>query len=108
MKFKLQTAHRDARETLVRKKEHRKDQYDAYHKVKETDYRPGNLVLLRNENRKKLDTIYNGPYEIICQKGVNCELKYNGKTMVVHKNLIKPFYVYLTHLTERSKGYKII
>lgn len=99
LKNKLQIAHRDAREILGKKKQDRKDRFDKDNRVKDSLYEVGSLVLLKNENRKKLDPIYIGPYEVIDNKGVNCEIKTDKKKLVVHKNRLKPFYIYLMLLS---------
>ena len=91
MKNKLQIAHRDAREILIKKKEERKTRYDNTYKTKDYDYDKGDLVVVKNENRKKLDEIYVGPYEVVASKGVNCEINKDGKRITIHKNRLKPF-----------------
>lgn len=96
LKHKLQIAHKDARETLIGKKIARKNRFDLEERTKSSNFEIGSLVLLRNENRKKLDPIYIGPYEVLSQKGVNCDIKYENKRITVHKNRLKPFYIYLT------------
>ena len=97
LKYKLQTAHRETRAELLKKKEERKEQYDERKKVKTIEYKPGSLVMLDNQNRKKLDPLYTGPYEVIKNDKVNCEIRYNNKNMIVHKNRVKPFYTYIIY-----------
>jgi len=93
LKNKLQTAHRDTREELLKRKQQRKEYYDQYHGTKITEYETGDLVMLKNEQRKKLDPIYTGPYEVIADEKINCRIKVNNKEVRVHKNRIKPFYL---------------
>ena len=97
LKYRLQTAHRETKAELLTKKEERKGQYDEGKKVNNIEYKPGSLVMLDNQNRKKLDPLYTGPYEIIKDDKINCEIKYNNKNMIVHKNRIKPFYTYVIY-----------
>lgn len=100
LKHKLQTTHRDARQTLLNKKVKRKHRYDSDFNTNAYSFKEGSLVLLKNENRKKLDPVYIGPYEVISEKGVNCDINYKNKRVTVHKNRLKPFYVYLINRQE--------
>lgn len=92
LREKLQIAHRDTRDALLEKKNARKANYD---KKAKTSFEKGTLVLLRNENRRKLDPIFIGPYEVLSEDGVNCDIKYEGKRVKVHKNRLKKFYIYI-------------
>lgn len=49
-----------------------------------------NTVYLKNENRRKLDSFYIGPYTVISINEPNCEIQNvtTGKTIIVHKNRI--------------------
>lgn len=100
LKHKLQVAQKDTRETLIGNKQNRKNTYDRDYKTKNDRFEQGDLVLLKNENRKKLDPIYIGPFEVLDDKGVNCEIKYGNKKMIVHKNRLKPFSVYLINMNK--------
>lgn len=86
LREKLQIAHKDARDALLTKKSARKENYDRKTRSKETTFEIGSLVLPRNENRRKLDPIFIGPYEVLSEQGVNCEILYEGKRTKVHKN----------------------
>lgn len=94
LRYRLQIAQKEARETLQQTKHDRKINYDV--RAKEKPYNPGTLILLRKENRAKLDEIYSGPFEVIADKGVNCEIKIGSTNQVVHKNRVKEFHFYDT------------
>ena len=100
LKNKLQVAHANTRGRLIKRKENRKERFDRDNKTREVKLEIGNLVLLKNESRKKLDPIYTGPYEVLEEEGVNCRIKYGSKSLVVHKNRIKPFYSYLINIVD--------
>ena len=57
IKHKLQVAQNDARETLIRRKEERKTGYDQNYKTKNYEYESGDLIVVKNEGRKKMDPI---------------------------------------------------
>ena len=50
----------------------------------------GELVYLKNENRRKLDSFYTGPYKITAITEPNCELQHVdfNKQIIVHKSKI--------------------
>lgn len=90
LQYKLKIAHEITKAKLIEQKIKRQKEHDEtvnpiYIKLKD-------LVFLKNENRRKLDSFYIGPYEVISICEPNCEIKNTttGKTIVVHKNrLIK-------------------
>ena len=92
LKHKLKVTHADAHETLEKGKRTRKEFYDRKYRVQEANFEPGTLVLVKNENRKKLDPVYKGPYEVVEDRGVNCSIKIKKKIVTIHKNRIKPFF----------------
>lgn len=98
MKNKLQIAHKDAKDALLKNKQKRKINYDASYNTEEKVYEKGGFIMLKKENRKKLDPIYEGPYEIINDVGVNIEIKKNNKCKLVHKNRVKPYYCYIIEI----------
>ena len=51
----------------------------------------GDLVYLKNENRKKLDNPYKGPYEVIELNGVNTRIKIGFNVKEVHNNRLKKY-----------------
>jgi hypothetical protein len=93
LKYRLKVAHREGYRNLIVSKNKRKDQFDE--QTKEVIFRPGELVLLRKENRKKLDDVYIGPFEVIQDEDPNVELKIKNKTQLVHKNRIKPYICFI-------------
>lgn len=51
----------------------------------------GDLVLLRNEERKKNQSPYLGPYKVKSVDNVNLNIEINGVEKTVHKNRVKKF-----------------
>ena len=86
VKQQLQIAHKIARELLNRSKETNKMIYDQ--KSKTYCFKKGDLVLIRIENRNKLEPIYKGPFIIKEIIGVNAKIldKNNNEELLVHKN----------------------
>lgn len=64
---------------------------ESYNNKNSIDLEIGDLVLVKLNNRKKNEAPYTGPYEVINIDNVNVELKINGKTKIVHKNLLKKY-----------------
>lgn len=89
LKYRLQTANRDARNNLINSKYMRKCNYDK--NVKEVSYKKGDLILLRNETASKLDKLYNGPYTVIETQEPNVTIMKDNKIQIVHKNRTKLF-----------------
>lgn len=89
LKYKLQVALRDARNNLIKCKEKRKDYYDL--KCNPVSYSENDLILIKKENSRKLDCVYDGPYKVVEDMGVNVKIEKNGKIDVVHKDRTKMF-----------------
>lgn len=89
LKYRLQTANRDARENLLKSKEKRKQKYDK--KVNKIKYKPNDMLLVKNETGGKLDTLYNGPYLVIEEQEPNVKILRNNKIEIIHKNRTKLF-----------------
>lgn len=91
VKYRMQLANKRANEFIFKAKQNRKVIYDKL--SNKTNFKPGDLVMLSNENRTKFDPWYKGPYSIISIEGVNCVIKdcaeTNGKQMNVHKNRVR-------------------
>lgn len=91
LRYRLQVASKDAYKTLIDGKIQRKDKYDREARIKE--FGAGTLVVVKKENRSKLDQIYVGPFEVIREEGANCVIKIsNEQTRIVHKNRLKKYY----------------
>ncbi|PNF43689.1 hypothetical protein B7P43_G14967 [Cryptotermes secundus] len=90
IKHKMQNCQQIARERLIEFKEAQR------HRVKsnEYDFKVNDLVLLRIENRQKLDPLWRGPYEIKDIKGSNAVIQEVGKRkhQEVHINRLKPYF----------------
>jgi hypothetical protein len=58
------------------------------------DFKENDLVLVRVENRQKLDPLWKGPYEIKEIKGSNAIIQELGtrKHQEVHINRLKPYF----------------
>lgn len=86
-KFRLQSSLSRARQYLEKSKIERKSKYDQ--SKKEINVRVGDLVLISNEARTKLDPMYKGPFRVKSCDNFNCVLTDgNKKTHTVHKNRI--------------------
>jgi hypothetical protein len=72
LKYRFQKAFADAYENLQKSKINRKEKYDL--KSRPKNYEKGDLVLVKVENRKKLDPIFKGPFEVIKDLSPNIEL----------------------------------
>lgn len=89
LKFRLQKAQSDARKNIILNKELRKLCYDK--NIKSVTYKPGDLVLSKNQARNKLDRVYLGPYTVIKDLSPNVKILKNNKEYVTHKNDTKLF-----------------
>lgn len=92
LKYRLQLAHERAKNYLLKAKFKRKAIFDE-------ESRPFNMsvndrVLLKNEQKKKLEPLYAGPFVVISVDEPNCVIRdeRSGKTQTVHSNRIKRFY----------------
>lgn len=89
LRYRLQVAHRDAQNNLLKSKKVRKSVYDK--NINQVRYKKGDLILLKNETANKLDTLYNGPFIVIEDKEPNVIIFKNNKEEIVHKNRTKLF-----------------
>lgn len=90
LKYRLQRAQQDARQNLLECKSRRKISYDQ--KLNCVTYKPGDLILVKNQIGNKLNCIYKGPYKVIEELSPNVKINKNNKEILVHKNNTKPFY----------------
>lgn len=91
-RFRLQLAQNKARDFLEKTKQKRKLYYDQ--QTSRLQISPGDFVLITNEDRQKLDSWFDGPFEVILIEGPNCIVKdNNNKQIKVHKNRIKKYNV---------------
>ncbi|CAH2083624.1 unnamed protein product [Euphydryas editha] len=90
LKFRLQKSQMQARENLCKSKDMRKLRYDGY--INPISYKKGDFVLLKNENRKKFDPLYIGPYLVIKEISPNVIILFKGTEKTVHKNNTKLYY----------------
>lgn len=91
LKFKLQTSNQVARQNLVKNKIRRQD--TANKKLKPINLQTGEKVYLKNENRRKLDPFYIGPYMVTNISNTNCTIRHptSNKETIVHKNRLIQF-----------------
>lgn len=88
LKFRLQKTNEIAKENLIKRKETRQlTDYDKYHPI---DLKIGDQIYISNENRKKLDPFYLGPYTVKEINDPNCTIvnQTTNKHTIVHKNRI--------------------
>lgn len=89
-RYRLQLAHKRAKEYLEKSKLNRKIQFD--HKASETDLNLGDLVTVTNESRHKFDSWYNGPFPVVRVEGPNCTIKDDkGRLTTIHKNRVRKY-----------------
>lgn len=89
LKYRLQVAHKDARNNLLLSKHKRKQTYDK--SMNNISYVNGQLILVKNETCSKLDPQWDGPYVVSEDLGVNVKILRNNKDYLIHKNRTKPF-----------------
>lgn len=84
--YKLRKSQAIAKEKLIIQKHQRKKQFDS--NINPIPISINDIVYLKNENRRKLDSFYIGPYQVISISEPNCEIKHvnSGKSVTVHKN----------------------
>lgn len=88
LKFKLKKSHEIAKQILLEQKNRRKEQFD--NNINPISVNINDKIYLKNENRRKLDSFYLGPYKITKIDEPNCEIEHilSGKIVTVHKNRI--------------------
>lgn len=91
LKYKLQNAHEFARRNLIASKENTKKYYDKH--TNDFSLKIGDKVLLESATNKKLESRYEGPYEILdFPSDVNTAIRVKNKQQIVHNNRLKPFH----------------
>lgn len=91
LKFKLQEAHKFARENLIGSKFENKKYYDR--KINRMKLQKGDLVLLESETSKKLEPRYDGPFEVTdVLSDVNTKIKIKNSEKIVHNNRLKKYF----------------
>lgn len=90
LRYRLQTALKDAKHNLEISKENRKLVYDK--KCNLVTYNKNDLVLVKNEGRRKLDYIFEGPYVVIEDMGPNVKILKQNKIELIHKDRTKLFH----------------
>lgn len=89
LKYRLQKSQEDARNNLIKTKIDRKLKYDL--STNSINYKLGDLILVKKEDRDKMDPVYLGPYTVIEDQGVNVKILVTGKEKIVHKNRTQSF-----------------
>lgn len=103
VKFRLQVAHQRAQKLLMKSKMYRKEKYDVHSRPQVI--KAGDLVLLENSPRHKLDPLFEGPFTVKSVKEPNCTLRdEKNKEFVVHMDRIKTFnkLFYYRFMNERN------
>ena len=93
LKIRLSRALHNARHFIELAKQKSKNEYDKT--MNSSSFCVGDLVLVRLESRKKNQSPYIGPFEIIKVQGVNSILKVKDKEKLYHNNSLK---LYKTNL----------
>lgn len=89
LKYRLQTAQQQARQSLIENKLKRKDTYDKT--CNPSSYKPGHLILVKSETGTKMTEIYEGPYSVCADCEPNVIILKNGKQVTLHKNRTKRY-----------------
>lgn len=89
LKYKLQISQMNARTKLLQNKKQRTEKFNC--NSIPAMYKPGQLVLIKNETTSKLDKKYLGPFPIVQDRNPNVEIRFKNKTDLIHKQRIKPF-----------------
>lgn len=89
LKYKLQLSQEITKNKLLQNKQNRTKNYNE--NLKRAMYKPGQLVLIKNETCSKLDKKYLGPFPVVSDKNPNVEIRFENKTDLIHKQRIKPF-----------------
>lgn len=89
LKFKLQEAHRIARENLLAAKHKSKENFDK--KVNDQTFKVGDFVRVKNKRKKgKLDMLWSEPFEVVkINSNNNVTIKKGNKMTRIHNNLLK-------------------
>lgn len=87
LKYKLEYACNKAKNLLDLAKVKRKVYYDTYTNPLKVNV--GDLVWLKVGNKKKLDSPFKGPYEVIEINGVNSKIRIGDNIKEVHNNRLK-------------------
>lgn len=91
---KFQVSWQLAKENLEKRKQDQCQRRNE--KLKSKEYKVGDLVLIFNEQRKKLDPLWKGPFEITEVKPPNITVRKlgvrNKKMMQTHINRTKPYF----------------
>lgn len=89
LKYRLQLAHKEARNNLILGKNNRKLVYDK--KCNPISYKNGDLILIKNETGKKLEKLYDGPYTVLSESEPNVTVLKGDKPKTIHKNRTKRY-----------------
>ena len=87
---RLKIAHKRAQDLVSKNKQDNKIIYDKT--SNEIKLKIGDLVLVDEQNRHKLDPLFKGPYKIKSINNTNCSVSdEKNKEITIHKNRIKKF-----------------
>ena len=88
LKFKIQTSQKEAKEKLINEKTKRINKSNQ--NIRQKTFKKGQKVLIRKEVRTKLDTKYEGPFEVVEDLDANIKIKkINDEIETIHKDRIK-------------------
>lgn len=89
MKLRLKNSLENARNIIEQTKIKRS--LNSLSNTNRIDIKIGDLVLVKKENRRKNESPYHGPYEVINIENLNVTIRINNKEKIFHKNLLKKY-----------------
>lgn len=100
--MRLKLALEETKGFQISQKERRKEKYDSEVQAKGSSVQVGDFVLGKVENRKKLEDVYKGPYEVIRTDGSNANVLRKREELKIHKDNLKIFYNVLSFWLENA------
>lgn len=90
LKYRLQKAHVEARETILKQKYTRNEKLNI--NSRNVTYKAGDKLLIKNETGNKLQPIFNGPFVVVREENPNVIIIKKNKEYIIHKNRTRHYY----------------
>lgn len=92
LKIRLKQALADARNYQIQQKEKRKIFYDNKYKTNNKNIEIGDFILIKKEDRHKLEPIWHGPHEVVSIDNSNCYVKIRNKLNKIHLDNVRKYH----------------